>query len=76
MSGEKNRAASLELEEGAAFAMSFFLQAQPDEDHLALVTGRHFRKRPMVAIDSSGVMDYSDSDYWSLLEILCQKEFR
>lgn len=37
MSGQKNQTASLEPEEGAAFALPFFLQPQPDEDHLALV---------------------------------------
>ncbi len=37
MSGEKNEEADLEPAQAAAYALSFFLAAREDEDHLALV---------------------------------------
>jgi NAD(P)-dependent dehydrogenase (short-subunit alcohol dehydrogenase family) len=37
MSGKKNLEATFEPEESAAKAVPFFVEAQPDEDHLALV---------------------------------------
>ena len=40
MGGSKNTRADLDLDEAAAFALSFFLKARADEDKLSLIDYR------------------------------------